>query len=167
MSIKQHVDAMYAMRQSGATWREIAAQFGISVEGSRRVVRLIYPDAMRLATVERQPPKASQFKPVEVDVSRVLAMRRGGMSMQAIGEALGVNKATISRRLKAAGYEIKKQPKRKPGRARFIRMTDAEYKAFTDLGGPAWLRSYLDAQTTMNSPACGVHSNGIACTVNQ
>lgn len=168
MSIKQHVDAMYAMRQSGATWREIAAHFGTNHEHTRETVLMFYPDTIRSVQVRKPPPKETQFVRVAVDVERAYRLRQAGMSFNSIGRVLGTSGTTIASRLAEVGlYTGKEAPKRAYGKPRNIRMTDAEYEAYCERGGVEWLRSCLNAQATMNSPACGVHSNDIACTVNQ
>jgi hypothetical protein len=144
MSIKQHVDAMHAMRQSGATWDAISKHFGTHREHTRSTVLMFYPDTIRSVQVRIPPPKETQFVRVSVDVERAISLRKAGMSFLEIGRVLGVSQTTIASRLAEAGLHTGKEAaKRAYGKPRNIRMTDAEYEVYCRRGGIAWLREML------------------------
>lgn len=154
MTIKQHVDAMYEMRQKGATWDAIAKHFGTHTDATRVTVLMFYPDTPRYVSprVQRPPPAEHQFVRKDVDVTRATRLRKAGMSLAEIGRVLGVSHVTVASRLRDAGeHDPKSTPARKPGRARNIRMTDAEYETYCMRGGIAWLRSILSCCSTADT----------------
>lgn len=153
MSIKQHVDEMYAMRQDGATWDAISKHFKAHADTIRTTVLMIYPDARRQVppSVQRPPPKAGQFRPKNLDVNRLLALRQAGMSFKAIGREVGCTGSTVYDNLKRAGYETPEPKKLKEGQPRYIRMTDEEFRAYKANGGAKWFRSVLSAQSAADA----------------
>ncbi len=154
MTIKQHVDAMYAMRQGGATWEAIAKHFDAHLDTVRTTVLMIYPDAPRQVppSGKRQPPKQGQFQRKDLDVHRLIAMRQAGMTFKAIGREVGSCGKTVFKYLQAAGYKTPEPVKIKQGQPRYIRMTDEEFQAYRDNGGLKWFRCILSARSTTDAP---------------